>query len=86
MATPVELCYTATQIRNTKICIAAIVGISFFQSYTIARMNKDLTHGREQFNKLHGASMYLFEILERNNVELSEFDEIALTELTAQRK
>lgn len=82
--TPVEVCYTGAQVRAVKICIFAMVGMSIFQARTISKLVKDLNHGREQFEKLHGASMYLFEVLEKNNVELSEFDEIAIAALVSE--
>ena len=77
-----ELCYTETQIKIVRILIATIVGISFYQVYVIGRLTKELNFGRDQFNKLHEASDYLLEIIDKNDIELTEFDLIALTAIS----
>lgn len=73
---------TETQIKIIRILIATIVGISFYQAVVIRRLANQLNFGRDQFKKLHEASAYLLEIIEENDIELTEFDLIALTAIS----
>ena len=77
-----ELCYTATQVKIVRASIIAMMSVSLFQTLTIRRLAKELTTGRTQFNKLHEATEYLLEIINENDIELTEFDLIALTAIS----
>jgi hypothetical protein len=70
---------TETQVKLVRFLIATMVGITLYQAFTIKHLVDQLNFGRQQFNKLHEASAYLFEIIEKNDIELTEFDLIALT-------
>ena len=73
---------TETQVKIVKILIASMIGMSFYQSFVIRNLTKRLNYGREQFNKLHDAATYLLEVIEKNDIELTEFDLIALTAIS----
>lgn len=73
---------TKIQIHIVQALIATMVGISFHQAFLIHRLNKELKIGRQQFDKLHEAADYLLEIIEQNDIELTEFDLIALTSIS----
>jgi len=77
-----ELCYTATQVKLIQGCIVTMMGLSIFQALTIRRLVKEQDYGRNQFNKLHGAAEYLLNVIEQNNIELTDFDLIALSSIT----
>lgn len=73
---------TETQIKIARLLIATMVGISFYQAYVIGRLTYQLNFGRKQFYKLHEASDYLLEIINENDIELTEFDLIALNAIS----
>lgn len=73
---------TETQIKIVRILIASMVGMSFYQAFVIRRLTNQLNFGRHQFYKLHEASDYLLEIIQKNEIELTEFDLIALTAIS----
>lgn len=73
---------TETQIKIVRILIATMVGITFYQAFTIKRLTDRLNFGRNQFNKLHEVSTYLLEVIDKNDIELTEFDLIALTAIS----
>lgn len=73
---------TETQLKIIRILFATMIGISVYQSYTIFRLIYKLNYGRNQFNKLHEASDYLLEIIDENDIELTEFDLIALAAIS----
>lgn len=73
---------TENQIKLARLLIASMVGISFYQSFVIMRLTRRLNYGRDQFNKLHEAATYLLEVIDKNNIELTEFDLIALQTIT----
>jgi hypothetical protein len=62
-----------------------MMGLSIFQALTIRRLVKEQNYGRDQFNKLHDAADYLFTVIEQNNIELTDFDLIALTAITGDK-
>jgi hypothetical protein len=68
-----------TQIKLVKMLTVTLVGLTFFQSFTIKRLMRELNTGRSQFDKLKEATEYLLEIINENDIELTEFDLIALT-------
>jgi hypothetical protein len=70
---------TETQIKFGQILIATMMGISLYQALVIRRLVKNINFGRQQFNKLHESATYLLKIIEKNDIELTEFDLIALT-------
>lgn len=76
---------TETQIKIVRILFASMVGISLYQAFVIGRLTKQLNFGRSQFNKLHEASTYLLEIIEKNDIKLTEFDLIALTAISEEK-
>lgn len=73
---------TETQIKMVRILIMTMVGISFYQAAVIKRLTNQLNFGRNQFNKLHESTTYLLKIIEENDIELTEFDLIALTNIS----
>jgi hypothetical protein len=73
---------TETQIKIARLMIASMVGMSIYQSFVIRRLTTQLNYGRNQFNKLHSASLYLLEIINESDIELTEFDLIALTAIS----
>lgn len=73
---------TETQVKIIRILIATMVGITFYQAITIKRLTNRLNFGRNQFNKLHEAANYLLEVIDKNDIELTEFDLIALTAIS----
>lgn len=78
----IELCYTPNQIRAVKVCVVGMMSVTIFQALTIRQMQKRLTFGRKQFDKLHEAANYILDVVvEENGVELTDFDVIALNSL-----
>lgn len=75
---PTELCYTPNQIKAAKFCIISMMSLSMFQALTIRNLVKNYDNGRKRFNRLHDASNYLLEIIQKHDIELTEFDLIAL--------
>jgi type II secretory pathway component PulK len=73
---------TETQIRLVRLMIASMVGMSIYQAFVIRRLTNQLNYGRAQFYRLHNASDYLLEIIQNNDIELTEFDLIALTAIS----
>lgn len=73
---------TETQVKFVRILIASIVSITVYQAFIISRLTKELKFGRNQFSKLHEAADYLLEIIDKNDIELTEFDLIALTAIS----
>jgi hypothetical protein len=67
---------TPTQIR---LSIMTLMGVTLYQALVIRRLKKNLNRGRNQFNKLHEMTDYFLDIINENNIELTEFDIIALT-------
>lgn len=66
-------------MRNTLFLVG---GLLIYQDLVIRRLNKRLRRGREQFYKLHEVTDYFLNIINENNIELTEFDVIALTSIT----
>lgn len=77
---------TETQVKIAKILITSMVAMSFYQAFVIGRLSRQLNYGRQQFNKLHEGTMYLLEIIDKNDIELTEFDLIALTAISGEKK
>ena len=73
---------TENQVKIVRLLIASMVGMSIYQSIVIRRLTRQLNFGRNQFVKVHDAAMYLLEVIEKNDIELSEFDLIALTAIS----
>ncbi len=76
-----EYCYTATQIRLIRAAIIAMMGISIFQSIAIRRLEGKLKRGRLRYESLKEGAEYLVTILEANQVNLTDFDVIALNNI-----
>jgi len=76
-----ELCYTATQVKLVKILIVGMMSISIFQALTIRRLVKNYTRGQHRFDNLQEGASYLLDVLHANDVDLTEFDVIALTSI-----
>ena len=76
-----ELCYTATQVKLVKTSIMFMVGITFAQALAIRRLVKAYAVGRQRFDTLHEGTVYLLDIIHENNIDMSEFDVIALTNI-----
>lgn len=70
------------KIKITQTLIMTVVGITIYQAFIIRRLAHDLNIGERQFNKLHDAADYLLEIINESDIELTEFDLIALTSIT----
>jgi len=77
---------TETEVKIARLMIAAMIGMSVYQSFVIMHLNKKLNYGRHQFYKLHDAANYLLKIIDENNIELTEFDLIALTAISEGRE
>lgn len=76
---------TETQVKIARFLIASMVGMSVYQALVIRRLTQQLNYGRFQFNKLHEAASYLLEVIDENDIELTEFDLIALTAISERR-
>lgn len=76
---------TETQVKIVRLLIASMIGISFYQAFVISRLTKELNFGRQQFDKLHEAANYLLEIINTHDIELTEFDLIALTAISQEK-
>lgn len=72
---------TANQIR-LMLMILFTAGLPIYQFIIIRRLTNNLIRGERQFNKLHEATEYLLEVIDANNIELTEFDLIALTTIS----
>lgn len=70
------------RIKIAQSLIMTLVGITVYQAFVIRRLANELNIGERQFNKLHDAADYLLEIINENDIELTEFDLIALTSIT----
>lgn len=79
-----EICYTAAQVKFVKTSIVLMMGLSIFQALTIRRMAKEFAQGQHRFNNLRDGANYLLNILEENDISLTEFDVIALTDIVEQ--
>lgn len=73
---------TETQLKMVRLLVVGMFSVSVYQAMVIRDLVRRLDYGREQFNKLHDGTMYLMEIIEKNDIELTEFDLIALTAIT----
>lgn len=76
---------TETQLKMVKLLVVGMMSVSVYQFLVIRDLVRRLDYGRDQFNKLHDGTMYLMEIIEKNDIELTEFDLIALTAITEGR-
>lgn len=76
---------TETQIKLIRLLLVSMAGVSFYQTLVIIGLTRRLNYGRAQFNKLHEAATYLLEVIEKNDIELTEFDLIALTAISEGR-
>ena len=70
---------TELQIQMLKAGLVATTGIAVVQSLKVYALKKRLRRGRSNFENRHKTALYLLSILEENNVDLSEFDVIALS-------
>lgn len=73
-----ELCLTVTQVQLLRASILSLMGISVFQSLVTWRLDKELRFAKIIINDLHKVNMYLLNLIDKNEIELSEFDMIAL--------
>jgi hypothetical protein len=73
---------TETQIKMGRILIAGMVGITLYQAFIIKRLTYRLNFGRNQFYKLHEIADYLLGVIDENDIQLTEFDLIALTAIS----
>ena len=73
---------TEHQVKIVKFLLYSMIGMTAYQSLVIMHLNKKLNYGRNQFEKLHKGAMYLLEVIEKNEIELTEFDLIALAAIT----
>lgn len=69
------------QIKNIQALIILLFGLNLYQALVIRRLYKNLKVGRQQFDKLHHSADYLLSILGQNDIELTEFDVIALNSI-----
>lgn len=69
-------------LNNKNITLVFLSGITIYQAFVIGRLLNRLKTGQRQFNKLHEISDYFLEIINENDIELTEFDLIALTAIT----
>lgn len=66
---------------KAKIVIVGLSSVVIYQALTIRRQHKAINFGRNQFLKLHEMSMYVLGILERHEIEFTEFDLMAMSTL-----
>jgi hypothetical protein len=71
--------------RATQRALFLLAGFSIYQSLTIISLSRRLRRGRQQFEKLHGVTNYFLEIINENDIELTEFDVIALNTITEEK-
>lgn len=76
-----ELCYTATQVKLIKTSVICMMGVVFYQTLTIRRLSQEFAYGKRRFDNLHKGASYLLNVLEANDIPLTEFDVIALTDI-----
>lgn len=73
---------TEHQVKFVKFVLYGMIGMTAYQSLVIMHLNRKLNYGRNQFEKLRKGAMYLLEVINENDIELSEFDLIALAAIT----
>lgn len=66
------------QISLMKNSIVLLTGIVVYQTITIRRLSKAYVRGYTKFEDLRSGTLYLLNFLEENNIDLDEFDVIAL--------
>jgi hypothetical protein len=69
------------QVKLIKTLLVFMSSITIYQALTIRRLSKNFAIGQQRFESLQEGANYLLNILEENDVGLTEFDLIALTEI-----
>lgn len=75
-----------TQVKSGHKLIVGLIGISIYQALIIIGLSRKYERGRRRFNKLHEVMEYLLEVIHENNIELTEFDQIAITAIISEDK
>jgi hypothetical protein len=78
---PEVLYYTPLQIKLIKAGVVGLMSITLFQALTIRQLSKEFARGQERFDNLREGANYLLGVLQENNVDLTDFDVIALTDI-----
>jgi hypothetical protein len=73
-----------TQVKLIKTLLVLMTSVTFYQALTIRRLSKEFARGQRRFNNLQEGANYLLNLLEENDIALSEFDVIALTDIVEQ--
>lgn len=76
-----KICYTPTQVKLVKTSFIFIIGFTLFQMLTIRELVRKYEEGQRRFETLHEGTVYLLNIMEENDIDMSEFDVIALTNI-----
>lgn len=69
---------TESQIRLLKLALLTTTGAAAVQTLRLYGLKRRYRHGKKVFLALQENAMYLLHILEENNVDLTEFDLLAL--------
>lgn len=72
---------TETQIKLVKISMMFMVGITVLQARAMRQLIKNYKEGERRFENLHEGTVYLLDIIHENNIDLTEFDVIALSNI-----
>lgn len=72
---------TETQIKLVKISMMFMVGITVLQARAMRQLIKNYKEGQRRFENLREGTVYLLDIIHENNIDLTEFDVIALSNI-----
>lgn len=73
---------TASHIKSMRYLLMTAGIITIYQNLVIRQLIHRLKVGKRQFNKQSEIIDYLLEVMNKNNIEFTEFDVIALTAIT----
>lgn len=76
-----EISYTATHVKLVKTLFIFMAGVTLFQTLTIRRIVKKYAEGHRRFETLHEGTVYLLDVIQENNIDLTDLDVIALTNI-----
>jgi hypothetical protein len=63
---------------DARVVITALIGSQIGLMFVTRSLSKDLLRYKQEYKKLYETSQYLLHILMESNVDISEFDLIAL--------
>jgi hypothetical protein len=65
-----------------KVLLLAALGVTTIQTLRVYALKKRLQRGRQNFNILRDSTMYLVNLIAEHDIELTEFDVIALNTIS----